>query len=259
MSQSDAKRSTLVDSTLSKQAQEDLWPRITAWLDKYVEYEGFKEWKQKQIINTIIAGLAPGSELDLQDFVLPAEVVREHEIVTGYIDVQRCLLNIRECEHYFRRYPFRGQNISRESHLKTCCELFFGRVYQFRERWLKQLKRIDRRTKPKGLPIGSWRKQFESRFSAILAARHEHNHNADYSDIQIEAVGIGDLLSMSNPELEHLKLSPSAYRRITKYWVQQVRAASDQLEVFLGLLAVLMAARCAFLPPAESSAETTAA
>jgi len=239
----------VINADGSKKAQELLQRRLLLWLRKLLAYEGYTEWKNKQIQQTLLAGLIPATELEpLADFRFSEEIEREHPLVAGYYAVLSSVMSVRECEFYFRRYPFGGKNVSREAHLRTCCELFFSRVYQFETRWLRHLTQLSRRTKPKGLPIELLKAEFRSRFEEIRSVRHQIHHEDEYSDIQLKAVGLGDLLSIGDQQFEWLKMSQLSYRQITKDWIARVHSAADQLDLFVGVTATLMLARCEFLP-----------
>jgi len=217
------------------------------------------EWKRKHIAATLMSGFFPEIEPEnIGDFSLPDHIIREHEIISGYIEIQQSLASIRECEFYFRKYPFSNKNISREAHLRTCCELFFGRIYQFRERFFKQLKKVQRRNRKNLLNSEILFEEFERRFKPATDARNDLSHHKAYQDIHLNAVGLGDLLSFADPELVFLKVPRRSYQSISRYWVQQVKAAADELDVFIGVLAIVMLTLCTFLPDPDSEQDAKA-
>lgn len=238
-----------IDASRSTEVQKILWERIAAWLKSFSEQDGFLEWKNRHIAATLVSGLIPDGEPEhIEDFPLSDALIREHEIVSGYLEIQTCLMTIRECEHYFRKYPFKKEEITREAHLRTCCELFFGRIFQFRERYFKLLKRVQRRSKRKVLVVETISQQFEQRFQQVVDARNDFSHHKAYQDIHLNAVGLGDLLSSANDDLRFMRLPVRSYRAIAKYWINQVNQAVEQLDVFIGVLALVMLDLCTFLP-----------
>ena len=42
--------------------------------------------------------------------------------------------NLRQCEFYFRRYPFRGMPVSKADHIRNICEMYFAQFYVMRSR-----------------------------------------------------------------------------------------------------------------------------
>lgn len=236
----------------SREAQDRLQKRLTLWLHDLLEYPGYKEFKNEQLRGTLLAGLLPGEpSYHLSDFRFSPEIEKHHPLVAGYYELLTTIISVRECEYYFRKYPFRNKNVSREAHLRTCCELFLSRIFQFRERWLAHLTRLDRRTNPKGLPLKALRDEFENRFSSILEARHKIHHEEAYDDIELKALGVGDLLSYGDDHFGWLRVSQGRYRQIRNDWVRRVREAAQQLDLFVGVTASLMLERCQFLPIEE--------
>jgi hypothetical protein len=235
----------------SEQAQKELFERTTTWMKlNLTDHKEFLEWKNRQMRDILLSGLLPDHEPEfLEDFVFPKEIEIQLDLIQGYMELQSTLLSIKQCEFYFRRYPFATLGISRDAHISTCCELLFSRVYQFKEKWLAHLKRLSRRTKPTKIPTAFFEKQFRTVFDGILAARNEIHHERAYSDIQIKALGMGDLLALADSELNWTKVSQASYRQITNRWVKQVRSISKQIEVFAGFTAYLMLERCDFLQP----------
>lgn len=239
----------IVTDSSSQEAQRELRSRISDWLTEVLEFPGYREWKNRQLMQTLLEGHLPGEDFDpIPDFKFPAPFENQIEIVQGYHSILTALAHIRECEFYFRRYPFAGKGVSREAHLRTCCELFLSRVYQFKERWERQLKWLDRRTKPKDLPLSALQEEFKRRFGHLLKERNKLHHQDAYSDVQVNAVGLGDILSTFEDRTEWLKVSRSSYLRIRQGWVKTVKNTVYQLDLFVGLVAELMLSRCRFLP-----------
>jgi hypothetical protein len=236
----------VIDLASAREAHKQIQPKLTSWLNRILQDEAYREWKTKQINQTLLVGILPDSEIEhLPDFRFSPEIERQYPLVQGYFEVMSTWISTHQTQFYFRRRP--GNLVSREAHLSTCCELFFGRVYQFKERWIKHIKQLARRTHPKGLPVESWEREFRSRFGSILDARHSVHHETSYSDIQTKAAGLGELLAFGNPELDFLVMPRGAYRKIISRWVKEVQVASEGLELYLGLTAKLMLQRCDFL------------
>lgn len=238
----------VVTQKTAQEAQRLLQDRIGIWLQQLLKFPGYSEWKNRQIIQTLIEGHATDIALDpLPDFQFPKEIEQQINLIQGYHAILSCLYSLRECEFYFRRYPFGGRDVSREAHLRNCCELFLSRVYQFQQRWTRQLKWLNRRTKPKGIPVDALEREFRARFGNLLDERHKLHHDEEYSDVQLKAIGLGTLLSLGDDKPDWMRLSRGSYLRIRREWVQKVKATADQLDMFAGVIATLMLERCHFL------------
>jgi hypothetical protein len=236
-------------------AKSKLQHRIAAWMDKLAAVEGFNDWRlakmREQMIMTLLPKYVPA---DMNDFDMPAAIRDEHSLVTGYYNVMSAAHSLRETGLYFRRYPFRNNEVSRESHLKTCCELFFSRVYHFRERFIKQLVQLDRNTQPrKMLPLQAIKDQFASDFATILEERNNINHHTGYTDLQLDAIGLADLLSGNDDDFSFMRTPASTYKHVARDWAKRTLVVADKLDLYVGLVAILMLGRCDFLPLQKSS------
>jgi hypothetical protein len=92
-----------------------------------------REWQQKKIAAAMAR--AEGFPLPdaLEDFVFADPIAQEHAAIESYFDLTGSLYALRECEYYFRRYPFRGLPVSKHIYLRNMCEMYFNRFYEFRE------------------------------------------------------------------------------------------------------------------------------
>lgn len=129
-----------INMALGTAAKEAVWPRVSAWLMHLLDYPGFREWKNDVARRHIVFTLVPEAPVgSFENFVFDADTLRQHEIVAGYVRLIKAATACRSTQHYFRRYPFRGLPIGRDEHLRTCAELYYSRVYQFRERLFRLL------------------------------------------------------------------------------------------------------------------------
>lgn len=235
-----------IDADMARSAKGAVWPRVSAWMMRLLDYPGFREWKNEVARRHMVYTVLPQVAIEpFNDFEFDAETLREHDIVAGYVRLIRAAADCRSTEHYFRRYPFRGLPIGRDEHLRTCCELYYSRVYQFRERLFRLLTWIGRRTKPKGLNVAALRDHFDAQLREELNARHRIHHEAAYSDFQLDALGQTDLLSSVGDGWP--RMSDADYHRIAREWRRRVSASADKLDFWVGVAAVLMLARCHFL------------
>ena len=109
---------------------------IWVWTKKLDEIQGWREWKRQQLHATLaVDDPWPGDEkTKLGDFRLPEETDREHAVVMSFYGLVTSLSSLRDCQYYFRRFPFRGLPVSQHDHLRYTCEMYFGRFYEFKER-----------------------------------------------------------------------------------------------------------------------------
>ena len=82
---------------------------IGTWLIKLDGLQGWKEYRRNRLRHTLDFDdpfFMPSEPPD--DFVFPPDMEKQHAIVTQYLGLQQTIEALKECEFYFRRYPFRG-------------------------------------------------------------------------------------------------------------------------------------------------------
>lgn len=241
-----------VDADLASEARKAMWQRTAAWLKALLEYPGFRDWKMENLRHRMTYVILPQVKPDpLGDFEFDATTLREHELVAGYVALLSAAADCRATQYYFRRYPFRGLTVTREHHLRTCCELYFSRVYQFSKRLESLIKRVERRTRSKDIRSNAMMKQFREKLDSELKIRHQIHHESAYSDFEIDSLGTSDLLK--DVEQGLFVMSTANYHRISRRWQTRVKQTSDNLDVWTGYMAILMLAKCRFLWAEEKS------
>lgn len=230
-------------------AQEELFARIQLWMKKLLENDEYRDWKNRQIKYQLLYALDHDETLeDIGDFSFDPAFEKEIALINGYFRILKTLQLVKQCEYYFRRFAFRNLPVSRHEHLATCCELFASRVYQFESYWKKHLKQIERKAKPAVAYASQLEKIFREKLDPILIMRNQVHHDQPYSDLEIEALSLGEILTLFDDEIGWNVASRPIYRRIVSDWVRKVRFTHDQLDVFVGATATIMLESAEFLP-----------
>jgi hypothetical protein len=233
-----------ITAETSKAAQEQLFLRIQNWMKMLLENDEYRDWKNRQIKYHLLFALDQDKTLeDVGDFSFDPAFEKEMSLST--------LGLVKQCEYYFRRFAFRDLPVSRHEHLATCCELFASRVYQFESYWKKHIKQVERRAKPTVTYARQLQKVFKENLDPILTMRNRVHHDQPYSDIEINALSMGELLTMFDDDIGWEVASRPIYRRIANDWVRKVRFTSDQLDIFVGATATIMLETCNFLAAAD--------
>lgn len=225
---------------------------IGAWMTKLDEYPGWKEWRLKRIGHVLYFDdpyVSADRELE-PEFQFSDAVDRQHAIVMQYLQLVQAVHNLKECEFYFRRYPFRGLPVTRYSHITNVCEMYFGRFYEIKER-LKKF--FDALSKAKlghgllghGLNVGRFIKNFEREFDQELRARNSVDHHKRFEDVALDRVMMKELASGGDNdwEREHLK----EYRNLSKQWAQRVKRRGEIMDAYLEEVATATLNSCSFL------------
>ncbi len=165
---------------------------IGIWMKKLDDIAGWREWNHQKLHATLaVDDPWPGDEkVRLSDFPLPDPISLEHAVVMSYYGLVTSLKSLRDCEYYFRRYPFRELPVTHYDHLRHICEMYFGRFYEFSER-MKILSDAVRVVQPgTKIPFGDLIKNFGKYFKTELKERNSIHHHDRFEDIHIDNIAI---------------------------------------------------------------------
>ncbi|WP_143559667.1 hypothetical protein [Sphingomonas dokdonensis] len=237
-----------VSREAAERARRDLQPLLNTWIGRLNEYPGFGAWK-REALGASLDRLDIGVESSVPhgDFYFDAETERQHRIVSSYYALWAAQNDIRDSGYYFRRFPFSGLPVTKASHLRMCCELYFNRIHHFRERWRAFLKVMKRSGRMKALQEEHFIEALADRFSNEIAARNRVHHEAAFDDPDISALTIAGMLARDNDEKGWGLAGSWTYRRACKVWVRRVEAAAMDADLFIGVAATLMLASADFL------------
>ncbi|MDP2621789.1 MAG: hypothetical protein Q8P46_16710 [Hyphomicrobiales bacterium] len=226
-----------------------MWNAIRAWTMNLEDYPGWKVWRRNRIGRTLYFEEAFPTTLEKYEaeFQFSEEVEKEHTVIIQYLGLVEAVESLKDCEYYFRRYPFRGLPVSRHRHITNVCEMFFGRFYEIKERIKKYLKAVSAVEPTHRLSIGDFIKKFDKIFEHELRERNLAHHHRRFEDLATNQVLLTGVISAGDPdkgwEREHL----TAYRELSNEWVQRVRCRGAQMDEFLEAIAAATLATCSFL------------
>ena len=151
---------------------------------------------------------------------------------------------LKDVEWYFRRYPFSNAPVSRDSHLRYCCEMYFSRFYQFKERLKKLFEAFKLVTPDHKLNIGMFIKQFNEDFKQEINERNSLHHDVAFDAVDISRIALYEITGLSDSDPY---TSQSHYRKISKEWAARVRRRSEHLDVYVEAVAKTLLENCQFL------------
>ncbi len=192
------------------------------------------------------------------EFTFSDEIEKQHRIIVQYLELQVTIDSIKECEFYFRRYPFRGLPIARHHHITNVCEMYFGRFYEFKERLKRYFNAMAAVTPNHQLDFGSLVKYFAKVFDQELRARNRVHHHRRFEDVAIDRVFLTHSVSTTHEIKSWKKQHLAAYRKLAKEWVQRVRQRGQILDEFLEAVAAVTLANCSFLRASRLADATSA-
>lgn len=229
-------------------AKERISNAIRDWMHKLQEYPGWREWKRSHVSYTLNFDdefLFP--QTHVEDFRFSPEVEAEHAVVISYMELLINANALRDVEWYFRRYPFSNAPVTRESHLRRVCEMYFSSFYQFRER-LKVLSKAVKVAVPShGLDFGKFIKRFDKEFENEIRARNSVHHHEAFDDVAISRIALLELIEPSGGRDTRKQMYQSLYRKTANEWALRTKRRSTDLDMFVEAVADALLKTCPFL------------
>lgn len=221
---------------------------IGRWLVTLNDVPGWPEWKRQHLSATLwFDDELPGERAKARDFAFPADIQSQHELIVSYHALHSTLVSLRDCEYYFRRYPFQDLPVSKYDHLRYTCETYFGRFYEFRSRMKVCLNNLDNHVDG-SLGIGTLLKAFDREFDEEIRARNRVHHHNRFEDVAIDNLMILETWKASNEERVHLQVRiRAAYQTASRQWSARVRIRSQRVEDYLAGVAEAILLHCKFL------------
>jgi hypothetical protein len=184
---------------------------IRAWIMRLNDEPGWREWSRSRVGQVMYFDdpLEDVEDLDdLEDLEdLPREYVfrppldKQHTVIVQYLGLQQTANVLRQCEYYFRRYPFRGLPVTRHEHLTNICEMYFSRIFELKERIKKYLNALATIPAPGRIDIGKFIKQFEKEFDQEIRARNSVHHHERFEDIALERLFLTEIISKASSSM----------------------------------------------------------
>jgi hypothetical protein len=226
---------------------------IRAWMIDLNDYPGWLEWKRKHVSHTLHFDdpFLPSSEPGEDEFKFSDEVGKQHTLILQYLGLKVTIDSLKECEFYFRRYPFRGLPVTHYSHITNVCEMYFGRFYEFKTRLKNYFEALKAMVPKHNLNIGKFIKAYEREFDQELRARNRVDHHGRFEDVAIDRIYLTWMASADHDgwKSEHR----SGYRKAARQWAQRVRRRGQKMDEFLEAVAAATLTTCSFLSDVASA------
>lgn len=228
---------------------------IVLWMQSLDEIPEWSDWQRQKWRFTLFHDDDLLTTIPLKEgFHFQSEIEQQHAVVMGYLNLSQTLDALKDVEWYFRRYPFASSPITREKHLRYCCETYFNRFYQFKERLKVLGDALSEAIPNHRLDFGSFIKTFGKEFSKEIAERNKIHHHAGFEDVGIDRILLIENFEMNSKSSDSGKETKRYYRSVSKEWVERVRRRASDLESFLEAMAVAILKVCSFLPEYQSLA-----
>jgi hypothetical protein len=217
--------------------QREMIDVVAVWMNRSLAKDGTAELANERARRVLYRHLINLPEPPTSEF--SAEVRAQGDVIMGYLALTTLLYSFRECEHYFRRYPFGGIAVGRADHLRNCCEMYCDRFAQFRDRMkatLNGLKRFQ-----SSAPVADFLKAFDKSFAWEIRMRNHVHHRGRFDDDTINQLSMVELFERVGTQHDLFVPRPHVlYRKASREWVERVRNRSEHLGQFLEAIAGLI-------------------
>lgn len=230
-----------------------------SWISRLDDYPGWKEWNRQRLVRALYDDLSSEADRDAaQMFVFSDPISRQHAVVYRYLSLQQTVSTLKDCEYYFRRFPFHGLPVTHSDHVTYICEMYFGRFYEFRERLKKYLNVLSDAVTAHRIDIGRFIKLFDKEFEDEIKARHSVHHHERFEDRAIDRIYLAHVVSLGRSDDGWKRERQEAYRTVTREWAARVRMRAAKLDQFMEGVAQLTLSSCEFLEaPSDKATEAS--
>lgn len=215
---------------------------------KSISVPGWDEWKIKSVGYTLNFDDPIAQERYEEarnDFELPKNVKRRQNVVMQYLALADSVEALKECQYYFRRYPFYDLPVGKYRHLTHVCEMYFSRFYEVRERIKVLLNSINLAARRKKIDAGKYIKIFDKTFGQEIRARHGIHHRKRFEDVAIDRLYLAEVIAPKLHErFSHKQYHIKEYRRLSREWANRVKAKGRVIDEFLEMVAKLVLENC---------------
>ena len=234
---------------------------ITTWMRNLREnYPGWRVSIRKNIIATlyydddVYLSLA---KKETSAFTFPAEIEKQRVVVLRYLQLDLTVKALKECEFYFRRYPFRGLPVTHSAHISNICEMYFSRCYQIKENireYFETVKDVVSVSSSDAGPrnivedfTGDLIREYKKIFDNELRARNSIHHHERFEDIEISRISLKEILHENFDSRIEQQIRSNEYRKAVRYWVRNVHRGGKNMDLLLEGIARFTLEYCQFL------------
>jgi hypothetical protein len=115
---------------MATENNERVWDAIREFMHELESLPGWTEWRKGKVAHVLSYDdpwwMQDGKVEIATEFMFPEDIEKKHAIAMGFLRLTDSIGALKECEFYFRRYPFKGLPVQRTRHLINVCEMYFA-------------------------------------------------------------------------------------------------------------------------------------
>lgn len=228
---------------------------VRAWMVDLNAYPGWRKWQRERTGSTLyFDDILPWNSSDEdREFTFSSEIEKQHKLIMQYLYLLETSNSLKECEYYFRRYPFTGLPVSKSSHVTNVCEMYFNRFYEFKERLKRYFDAFKAVVPDHKLNISAFITLYGTEFDQELKERNGVHHRRRFEDLAIDKIFLTGILADGPTNYGWDKEHLIAYRKCTREWAERVRVRSAKLDEFIEAVASITLSNCKFLETVSRS------
>jgi hypothetical protein len=156
---------------------------------------------------------------------------------------------LKQCQHYFRIYPFRNSHVMREDHARNICEFYLGNIYILRSRLKTFLNSLTIVCPDCHVNIAGTLRSFDKVFRQELRMRNGVTHHEPFQEFSTQRLFLTRIMSESPGlkdkgfEREHLR----EYRKFASAWSQRAISHSHTVTLLVDAFAKVLLEKATFL------------
>jgi len=219
------------------------------WIDKLDSISGWKEWKRKKFGHTMFFDDPLSEKIRplIDEFIFPPDIEIQHQVVIQFYTLVQTADSFKDCEYYFRRFPFHNLPVTPREHITNVCEMYFSRFYEMESRLKKYLNSLGKVAMLDTKEIGQIVNFFQNEFDLEIRERNRIQHHERFTDLKIDRLLLIELLAVDRPTSRAELDYKTIYRRLSREWALRTRIKGQIMDSFVDQIALLTLQRCSFL------------
>lgn len=155
-----------------------------------------------------------------------------HLLHSMFITICDTMNAAKQCEFYFRRFPYKGIEITKSDHIRNISEMYLGRVYEIHEKIVQFLNKLQELKPKTPIDIGKFSKDFKKSFHWEFKERGLAVHNQRFTETALNKLGTSLLLGkFFDPVYE--TVAEETFAQLKHKWVKRVKSQSKSFDQIL--------------------------
>lgn len=213
-----------------KENHEKLLKIAGAHIQHMLSGEGRRDRTGERMTRVLFNGVYQPDEAPVLGEDISPDDERSYAFIMSFLGLAQMANCVEQCQFYFRRFPFRGLGVSRSDHLRNCCEMYFDRIVQYRDRLKKSLNLCREEATIDSAEVTRLLKIFDRAFSWEHRQRNQTHHHDRFDYVELNQLGMVELIGKELSDEFQWMLNPKRlYRKAANQWVKRIKSRAENL------------------------------